>query len=263
MMSIGTVPIALSPSALPGPRSAFSWEGHVPPLRRFTEDEYQRMIRDGIVKDGSSEELLDGWVVQKNQRGAEKFTPRRWTVAEYHRLIKIGVLLESERVELLEGWIVHHVLRNTPHDTALGKTEEALRNVLPKAWRPRTQMAITTSASEPEPDIAVVNGGLDDYLESHPMAKGIGFVVEVSDSSLGVDRGTKAVVYARAAIEIYWIVNIPVRQIEVYSKPSQLDGVEGLRYSAKQIYREADFVPVVLLGQEVSSIPVANLLPRS
>lgn len=261
-MSIGSIPIALSPASLPVPRNAFVWENHVPPLRRFTVDEYQRMTRDGLVKDGESEELLDGWVVQKSQRGPEKFTPRQWTVNEYHRLIQIGVLKESERVELLEGWIVHHLSRNTPHETASDKTEEALRQVLPKGWRLRIQKAITTSDSEPEPDIAVVKGGLDDYLVSHPMAKDIAFVVEVSDSSLGVDRGIKSVIYARAEIEIYWIVNIPDRQIEVYSKASQLDGVEGLRYSAKQIYPDTDSVPVILANQEVARLLVSNLLPR-
>jgi len=243
------------------PRSVFSWENQEPPARRFSNEEYQRMIRDGVLE-STSVELLDGWIVLKSQRLADKPVLRQWTVAEYHRLIQIVVLKESELVELLEGWVVHHMSRNTPHDIALGKTEEALRDVLPKGWLRRIQMAITTSDSEPEPDIAVVKGGWDDFLESHPTAKDIGFLVEVSDSSLGVDRGTKAVLYARAAIEIYWIVNIPGRQIEVYSKPSQLDGVEGLRYSAKQIYREADSVPVVLHGQELSRIPVSSLLPR-
>lgn len=46
-MSTDTVPI--SPSSLPSPRTAFSWESRVPPLRRFSSDDYQRMLRNGII----------------------------------------------------------------------------------------------------------------------------------------------------------------------------------------------------------------------
>ena len=35
------------------------------PLRRFTVDEYHRLIREGIIKDIERTELLDGWIVSK------------------------------------------------------------------------------------------------------------------------------------------------------------------------------------------------------
>src|SRR5439155_4907471 len=38
------------------------------PLRRFTVDEYQRMIRAGILTDEDAVELLEGWIVLKMPR---------------------------------------------------------------------------------------------------------------------------------------------------------------------------------------------------
>lgn len=195
--------------------------------------------------------------------GADGGQPRRFTVEEYHRLIEAGILGESERVELLEGWIVQSMARNTPHDTALNKTEEAIRATLPRGWRLRSQCAITTADSEPEPDCAIVSGDLDAYAEHHPGPADIGFLVEVADTSLNLDRQSKGPIYGRASIPIYWIVNVPDRQVEVYTEPSgPTDPPEGAGYRSRHDYHEADAVPVVVGGRQVAMIPVANLLPR-
>ena len=41
-------------------------------------------------------------------------------------------------------------------------------------------------------------------------------VIEVSDSSLNYDRGTKAKLYAAAGIADYWVVNLRDECIEVF-----------------------------------------------
>src|SRR6185295_17400065 len=71
--------------------------------------------------------------------------------------------------------------------------------------------------SEPEPDIAVVLGTPQDYADHHPTIASV--VVEVSDSSLYVDRGIKADIYARAGIPTYWVVNLRHDQIEIFTEP--------------------------------------------
>jgi hypothetical protein len=43
------------------------------------------------------------------------------------------------------------------HDGSIGLLDEALRQWLPAAWRIRTQSAITTVDSQPEPDLAVAD----------------------------------------------------------------------------------------------------------
>src|SRR5688572_3142360 len=93
---------------------------------------------------------------------------RPFTVDEYHRLIETGVLKEDDPVELLEGWIVFKMPRNPPHDTTIDTVQEALRQKLqPPAWRVRVQSAITTSDSEPEPDVVVAAGPPSRYLKRH------------------------------------------------------------------------------------------------
>lgn len=72
----------------------------------------------------------------------------------------------------------------------------------------RVQSAITLEDSEPEPDIAVVLGPEERYLEAHPTAPDIGLTVEVADTTLRLDGDFKDPLYARAKIPIYWIVNL-------------------------------------------------------
>jgi Uma2 family endonuclease len=71
------------------------------------------------------------------------------------------------------------------------------------------------SLSELEPDVSVVAGSPRDYVGTgHPTTALL--VVEVSVSSLELDRGAKARIYARARIEDYWILNLAQKQLEVY-----------------------------------------------
>jgi len=85
------------------------------------------------------------------------------------------------------------------------------------------------SDSEPEPDLIWVIQG--DYSQRHPEPHEVALLVEVAESSLETDRGTKLGIYAEAGIGDYWIVNLIDRQIEVYRNPV------GRDYQEKQAYR--------------------------
>jgi Uma2 family endonuclease len=184
----------------------------------------------------------------------------RFTVDEYHRLTKAGILTENHDVELLEGLIVPKMPRNPPHEYSLSKTNRLIAALLSSDWYIRSQMAITTDDSEPEPDSVVVEAPEERYEARHPTAADIGLLVEVSDSTLGRDRGEKLVLYGRAGIVCYWIINIPDRQIEVYTIPT--GPVDEPGFGQCQIYRPGDAVPVSLRGRVVGTIPVNDLLPR-
>ena len=184
---------------------------------------------------------------------------RRFSVEEYHKLIRAGVLRDGEQVELIEGWIVSKMSRNPPHDVAMTKSNRALTRVLPDNWHVRVQTAITTVASEPEPDLAVVEGEPDDYRLQHPSPAQIGMLGEVSDSSLAYDRSIKKRIYAAALIAVYWIINVADRQVEVYSDPSGPD--ESPHYRKEETFALGSEVPVVLKGIELGRIPVSALLP--
>ena len=182
----------------------------------------------------------------------------RFSVEEYRRLGEIGVLAEDDRVELLEGWIVPKMNLNPPHSVGVQLVDDAIRKALPEAWCVRIQDAVSTSDSEPEPDVAVVRGAIRDYARRHPSPGDIGLLVEVADTSLTRDR-YKCRLYGGAGIGDYWIVNLVDRRVEVYADPTGSDPNPG--YRRRNDYDPNDVVPLVIDGREIARIKVNELLP--
>jgi len=181
------------------------------------------------------------------------------SVQKYHEMIQKGVLTEDDPVELLEGWIVPKMPRNPEHDATIDIADAAIRPLLPIGWRVRVQNAITTGDSEPEPDMAVVEGDLRAFLTRHPGPSEIGLVIESAESSLTTDRVDKGRIYARANIPIYWVINLVDRQVEVFSDPDSQ--VRPPAYRVSQTFRRGQTVPLVLKGQIVAQVRVDDLLP--
>jgi hypothetical protein len=124
---------------------------------------------------------------------------RRWTRIEYERLIEVGVFRPGDPVELLGGDLVVSEPQGSAHHTAIGLVEDALRATFGPGWVVRTQGPIALDdESEPEPDIAVAPGSRRDYSHQHPARPVL--VVEVSESSLRLDREHKGGLYARAGL---------------------------------------------------------------
>src|SRR5437870_3306712 len=143
----------------------------------------------------------------------------RLTLAQYHAMARAGILDEDAPVELLEGWLVQKMTKHRPHVLATELVRRALERLIPPGWYVAHQDPITAVDSEPEPDLAIIRGNVLDYPVQHPGPEDVALVVEVADSSLRTDRGPKKRVYARADIQVYWIVNLKKRQIEVYTEP--------------------------------------------
>ena len=62
------------------------------------------------------------------------------------------------------------------------------------------------------------------YLDHHPYPEDIHLLIEVADRTLSRDRGAKLIIYARAGIPEYWIVNLIEQQLEVYTEPDTQAG---------------------------------------
>jgi Uma2 family endonuclease len=183
----------------------------------------------------------------------------RLSVAQYHAMAEAGILTEDDRVELLEGWLVQKMTKHPPHILATLFVRRTLERLLLKGWYVNSQEPITTSESEPEPDIFVARGEPEEYRDRHPGSADVVLVVEVADSSLRQDREAKKRVYARAGIAVYWIVNLVEGQIEVYSDPTGPD--EEPDYRQRRDYGLDETIPVVVVGEEVGRLPVRELLP--
>lgn len=187
------------------------------------------------------------------------FPVRRWTVEEYHELIRLGALSTTDRVELLDGWIVNKMPHNPPHSIAIELVDQALRPLLPKGWRMRIQLPVTTDDSEPEPDLAVVRGDPRDIPDGHPGTAQIALVVEVADSSLPRDR-EKAAIYARAKVAQYVIVNLRDECVEVLSQP--VGKGDAAKYKRREVLHSGETLRVVIDGKGVGEIAVSDMLPE-
>lgn len=183
---------------------------------------------------------------------------RLWTRAEYDRAAEVGLFGADERLELIEGRIVRKMPQGGPHTTGVGLVEDALCIAFPINHIVRVQMPLALGEhNEPEPDIAVVPGKRRDYSHNHPASAVL--VVEVADTSLDIDRTTKASLYARAGIADYWILNLQDRLLEVHRNPTP-DSEQPLGHFYASVTHLAAGHSVSPLAAP-HSIQVADLLP--
>jgi Uma2 family endonuclease len=160
---------------------------------------------------------------------------RRLRVDEYHRMIEAGVLGEDEHVELLEGVLVSMSPHGPPHARAIQRLTKLLVRAAGDAFDVRCQLPLTLADhSEPEPDLAVIHAGEGASFERHPTTALL--VVEVASSSIAVDRGLEARVYATASIGEYWIVDVARELLEVHADPDPAEG----RYRALRTLGRSD-----------------------
>jgi len=136
---------------------------------------------------------------------------------EYDTLVGAG-LLEGEHVELLDGEMVRVSPQGPAHAQTLRNLIRLLAPVVAQGWDLDVQMPIAATAdSEPEPDVAIRRRG--DYSQDHPPSADL--VIEVSVSSLPLDRTRKARIYAAAGVKTYWIVDVGAREVIVCTVPHQ------------------------------------------
>lgn len=187
------------------------------------------------------------------------YTIASLTVEQYHAMARAGILEEGAPIELLEGYLVEKMTKHPPHSVATQLVQDVLRHVLPPGWRVMAQAPITLADSEPEPDISVVRGDARRYLTRHPGPTDVALVVEVADSSLAIDRGSKQRIYARAGIPVYWIVNLNDRCVERFANP--IGPARNPRYTTAEVYAAGEQIPLEIDGAEIGLIAVDDILP--
>ncbi len=181
----------------------------------------------------------------------------RLSVEKYEAMVASGVFTKRDRFELIEGLLMAKRTKGRMLSAGSVKSRQTIERVLPAGWHVRieTSVRIPTRDSAPEPDISVVRGDADDYLDLDPGLPDVAMVIEVSDSTLEADRAM-APTYGGGGIPVYWIVNVKDRQVEVYANPV------GGAYPAPTILGEGQSVDLIIGEQVVGQVPVADLLPR-
>ena len=181
---------------------------------------------------------------------------KRWTRLEYDRMAEAGIFSQDDRVQLIDGDVVTMTPQNSPHASAIGKTERALERLFGMNVWVRVQMPLIVDPdSEPEPDLVVVPGTPYDYRDEHPRSALL--AVEVSDTTLALDRDRKRAIYARAGIQEYWIVNLAERCLEVYRDPAAAPGQASVYRSSQKLTPSDSIAP---LAATTTTVTVADLL---
>ena len=113
----------------------------------------------------------------------------------YHGMVKHGLLTKRDRIVLLDGLLVTKMTKGERHIAATYLLFDALRALNVPGWYVRKEDPIALPGgpsgrdSEPEPDLALVRGGIRDYVGRHcPGPSDVALVVEVADSSLRDDH---------------------------------------------------------------------------
>ncbi|WP_375474346.1 Uma2 family endonuclease [uncultured Nostoc sp.] len=145
-------------------------------------------------------------------------TLAKWSVDDYHRMVEAGIL-HGRHLELLAGEIVEMSPETPIHYTTAKRGAKYLEELLSSRADVRFNGPITLSNSEPEPDIAIVRLPESSYKDRHPTPQDIFWIVEVAKTSLNKDLDIKAAIYATAAIQEYWILDLSSKQVIVLSNP--------------------------------------------
>ena len=176
----------------------------------------------------------------------------RWTREEYERMAAEGLFAPGARVELIDGIVYDMSPQKSPHTTCLHLALRILTLLFPDAYvRVQSPLALGDD-SEPEPDLAVVQGTVEDYAVEHPTTAML--VVEVADSSLAHDKNLKIPLYARYGIPEAWLLNVAAKTLEVHRDP-----IEDV-YRKQQTLRSG--ATVSPLARPEAQIAVADLFPR-
>jgi Uma2 family endonuclease len=149
------------------------------------------------------------------------------SVEAYHVLGETGFL--GENTELLYGLVYFKMPKSPIHAVMIARLMEAFAKIQQQGFWARSEQPITCVDSEPEPDISVVRGSMEDYTRSHPRTAE--FVAEVAVTSEEYDR-SKIRAYATAGVKEYWLVSQPDKVVEVYRKPADGNFLEAKTISS-------------------------------
>lgn len=170
-------------------------------------------------------------------------------------MAETGVLPPDARVELLDGRIIDMSPIGPFHGGVTNYLNEVFAVAAKGRWITAVQNPVRLDdLSEPQPDLMLLKPTPDFYRRRHPQAQDVYLLIEVSDTTLALDREEKLPIYGRAGIVEVWIVNLVDQTIEIYSQP------HFTGYGSKIILRAGDKAKPQVFPDV--AVDVAELLKR-
>ena len=139
---------------------------------------------------------------------------------DYYYLGEMGVLKPSDRVELIQG----EIIQMSPISSLHAAHIKRLNQLFAQKFGNQVLIAVQNPVmlddySEPQPDLALLRPRADFYAAGHPQVEDVLLLVEVSNTTLEVDRSVKIPLYATSGIPEVWLVNTRDQCLEVYRYP--------------------------------------------
>lgn len=161
----------------------------------------------------------------------------RMSVALYHQTPEFNQ--NGRRTELIRGIVIEKMSKSPLHSRINSRLFRLLAKCTPPGFLLQKDEPLTLVDSEPEPDMFVAAGVEQDFDEHHPTTATL--AVEVAVTSVELDR-EKALIYAEANVQEYWIILAERREVEVYRRP------EGGQYREVRTYNHGETI-------ECASVP--------
>jgi MEMO1 family protein len=149
-------------------------------------------------------------------------TTYHFNVAEFEKLHGAGILGEDDRVELLNGELLVMAPIGSDHRNLVDLLTEVLVDQRQGRYRVAVQNPIRLGDySEPLPDLVLYR---IDRQGPHPTPADIFLLIEVAESSIEYDSGTKLSAYARSGIGEVWIIDLAARKTYIHRSPDPTSG---------------------------------------
>ncbi len=144
----------------------------------------------------------------------------RLRVEDFLLLNNSGAFDKHHKTELIEGEIYSMNAQHSRHARTKTQLAVEMANCLKNIGSDLTTLVeVSTRISEyslPEPDIVITNYNGDDVVPLDSVA----LIVEVSDTTVSIDLGSKLELYAKAGIPEYWVCDVNLMQIIRMWQPS-------------------------------------------
>lgn len=137
------------------------------------------------------------------------------SVEFYHEAGRLGLI--GEDVELLEGVLFTKMPKSPLHQFLARRLQRLLESLVPAGFFVDRESPITCRRSEPEPDVAVFAGCMEDFARSHPSTAEL--VIEIAVNTQQRDR-SKAAIYAEAGVKEFWLVEPEAGLITLHTQPA-------------------------------------------
>jgi Uma2 family endonuclease len=143
--------------------------------------------------------------------------PIKWTCDDFYGMGNLPSV-RDRKILLIDGEVLVMSAPSPLASISHGLVEEWLRSAFPASqYWVRSQLGMFFGINtDPVPDIAVVEGSPRTHSR-HPRTAVL--IVEIADTSLAMDLGDKASLYAAAGIADYWVIDVNDRRLHLHRDP--------------------------------------------